>query len=241
VIITEQKSGEDLFALLGSARRVVLLGCSECATICKTGGTEQLLEFEKKLKTRGLEVSARCVLNPACNAQVVKKALKGIREELAGADAIVSFSCGDGTQTVAKLVGQMEHTFHIPVYPGNDTLFLGETTRAGEYVEACRACGRCELGWTGGICPVTCCAKGLLNGPCGGAKGRQCEVNADEECVWLRICDRLAAIGQLDNLLEIRPPRDYLKNVHPRRHVLESRRSADRLKEARAKEGQDAK
>jgi hypothetical protein len=227
VIITKQKSGEELFAFLTQARKVVLLGCAECATFCKTGGVEQLLEFEEKLRARGAEVVARRVLEPACNTQVVRKALRDIREQLTDADSIVSFTCGDGTQTVAKLIGQMEHTAHISVYPGNETLFLGETVRAGEYVEACRACGRCELGWTGGICPVTQCAKGLLNGPCGGAKGRQCEVNPEEECAWLRICERLEVLGQLDNLLEIRPPRNYLKNAPPRRHSLERPRRAE--------------
>lgn len=222
MIITEQKSTEALFAFLDRAHRVVLLGCSECATFCKTGGAEQLLEFEQKLtmlrqEGKDIEVAARLVLNPACNAQSVKKALKGIWAHLETADAVICFSCGDGTQTVAK---QIARSKSIPVYPGNDTLFLGETVRAGEYVEACRACGQCELGWTGGICPVTQCAKGLLNGPCGGAKGRMCEVNGEEECVWLRIYDRLEEIDQLENLLEIRPPRDHLKNVHPRVHSI---------------------
>ena len=219
MIITEQKKSEDLFAFLERANRVVLLGCSECATICKTGGAEQLLEFEKRLKSARpeVEVTVRLVLDPACNAPAVKKALKTIWPQVESADAVISFSCGDGTQTVAK---QIARARNIPVYPGNDTLFLGETARAGEYVEACRACGQCELGWTGGICPITQCPKGLMNGPCGGAKGRLCEVNRDEECVWLRIYDRLEELDQLDNLLEIRPPRDHLKNVHPRSHSI---------------------
>jgi hypothetical protein len=222
LIITEQKSEEALFAFLGKARKIVLLGCSECATFCKTGGAEQLLEFEKKLGPLGVEVLARLVLEPACNAYRVRLALqkggKGIGEILARAEAVLCFSCGDGVQTVARLTGQLEYACQIPVYPGNDTLFLGEIVRADDYVEACRACGNCELGWTGGICPTTQCAKGLLNGPCGGSKGRMCEVNGDEECAWLRIYDRLEILDQLDNLLEIRPPRDYMKDVHPRRH-----------------------
>jgi ferredoxin len=230
LIITEQKSEEALFSFLGKARKVVLLGCTECAALCRTGGAEQLLEFEKKLSPRGVEVLARLVLDPACNAQRVRLSLqksgRGIGALLSEADAVFCFSCGDGTQTVARLMGQLEYASHIPVYPGNDTLFLGEIVRAEDYVEGCRACGQCELGWTGGICPVTQCAKGLLNGPCGGAKGRMCEVNDEEECAWLRIYDRLEALDQLDNLLEIRPPRDHLKNVHPRRHSTRKPRAA---------------
>jgi hypothetical protein len=223
LIITEQKSGEALFAFLGKARKIVLLGCSECATFCGTGGAEQLLEFEEKLIPTGREVLARLILEPACNAHRVRLALQkggagGIGDVLAEAEAVLCFSCGDGVQTVARLMGQLDYACQIPVYPGNDTLFLGEIVRTGDYVEACRACGNCELGWTGGICPTTQCAKGLLNGPCGGTKNRMCEVNGDEECAWLRIYDRLEILDQLDNLLEIRPPRDHLKDVHPRRH-----------------------
>jgi hypothetical protein len=169
-----------------------------------------------------VEVLARLVLEPACNAQRVRLSLqrggKGIGAALAEAGAVFCFACGDGVQTVAKFMGQTEYASHVPVYPGNDTLFLGEIVRAGNYVEACRACGECQLDWTGGICPVTQCAKELLNGPCGGAKGRMCEVNPDEECAWLRIYDRLEALGQVDNLLAIRSPREHLKNVPPRRH-----------------------
>lgn len=229
MIITEQKEEGTLFGFLGKARKAVLLGCSECATVCGTGGAEQLLAFGEKLEARGVEILARLVLEPACNAQRVRLSLqrggKGIGAALAEAGVVFCFSCGDGVQTVAKFMGQTEYASHVPVYPGNDTLFLGEIVRAGNYVEACRACGECQLDWTGGICPVTQCAKELLNGPCGGAKGRMCEVNPDEECAWLRIYDRLEALGQVDNLLAIRSPREHLKNVPPRRHF--TRKPAD--------------
>ncbi|MCG6522194.1 methylenetetrahydrofolate reductase C-terminal domain-containing protein, partial [Vibrio parahaemolyticus] len=72
------------------------------------------------------------------------------------------------------------------------------------------------LGWTGGICPVTMCAKGLMNGACGGAKNGKCEVNSENDCAWIKIYERLEAIGQLDNLAEIRPPKDYSKQNNPR-------------------------
>ena len=95
-------------------------------------------------------------------------------------------------------------------------MFIGETKRIGEFEEACKACGDCELGWTGGICPVTMCAKGLINGACGGAKNGKCEVSQDNDCAWVKIYERLKDIDQLDNLLEIRPMKDYSKQNNPR-------------------------
>jgi hypothetical protein len=39
-------------------------------------------------------------------------------------------------------------------------------------------CGECTLAEFGGICPVTRCAKQMLNGPCGGSTSEGCEVSA---------------------------------------------------------------
>jgi len=59
----------------------------------------------------------------------------------------------------------------------------------------------------GGICPVTRCAKHMLNGPCSGSREDQCEVNPGRPCAWQLIYKRLKDIGQLDRLKEIKPPK----------------------------------
>ena len=122
-------------------------------------------------------------------------------------------ACGDGTQTVANFA-------KVPVYPANDTLFIGEVERIGHYSEACRACGECELGWAAGICPITRCAKSLLNGPCGGAKDGKCEINPENDCAWILIYNRLKELGKLDALLEIKEPKDYSKSANPKKLVV---------------------
>ena len=104
----------------------------------------------------------------------------------------------------------------MPVYPANNTLFIGEVERVGQFEEACKACGECELGWTGGICPVTMCAKGLINGACGGAKDGKCEISHENDCAWIKIYERLKDIDQLENLTAVRPPKDYSKQNNPR-------------------------
>jgi hypothetical protein len=50
------------------------------------------------------------------------------------------------------------------------------------------ACGDCVLSDFGGICPVTRCAKHMLNGPCGGSREDRCEVRPDRACAWQLIC-----------------------------------------------------
>ncbi|HCJ67524.1 MAG TPA: 5,10-methylene tetrahydromethanopterin reductase, partial [Elusimicrobia bacterium] len=62
------------------------------------------------------------------------------------------------------------------IYPGCDTLYLNGFQGLTPFNFDCAQCGQCFLNYTGGICPLTSCAKSLLNGPCGGAKNGKCEV-----------------------------------------------------------------
>ncbi|AOT69217.1 methylenetetrahydrofolate reductase C-terminal domain-containing protein [Geosporobacter ferrireducens] len=210
MIISQKKSQEELLSFLKGSQKIAITGCSLCASTCKVGGEEEILELKAWLEEEGKEVTGYKVLDPACNLLKTTKDLKKMKEELKDADAILSVACGDGTQTVAKAV-------KLPVYPGVDTMFIGEIERVGQYEESCRACGECELGWTGSICPITRCAKGLVNGPCGGAKDKKCEVNKENECAWIMIYEKMKELGQLDKLMEVREPKNYQKSNNPRK------------------------
>ncbi|MEA1949392.1 MAG: methylenetetrahydrofolate reductase C-terminal domain-containing protein, partial [Thermodesulfobacteriota bacterium] len=72
-----------------------------------------------------------------------------------------------------------------------------------------QACGECILARTGGICPVSRCAKRLLNGPCGGATKGKCEINKELDCAWQLIIDRLKALGKMDDYEKITPIKDW--------------------------------
>lgn len=216
MVVSEKKPIEELLGYLKGAKKVVLVGCGDCATACKTGGEPEIAEMKETLAANGIEVTGSVIIPTACNLLLGKKELKAVKDALKEADAVVSMACGDGTQTIMKNVKKQ----NIPVYPANDTLFIGEVERVGKFEEACKACGECELGWTGGICPVTMCAKGLVNGACGGAKNGKCEVSPDNDCAWVLIYERLKALGQLDNMKEVKAPKDYSKQLNPRRHEV---------------------
>jgi len=90
-------------------------------------------------------------------------------------------------------------------------------TKADKFYETCRACGDCLLHETGGICPITRCAKSLLNGPCGGQSKGKCEVGGGKnDCAWVLIYNRLKERNRLDLFTKFRPPRDYRVSEHPR-------------------------
>ncbi len=209
MIISQKKPDAEILDSLKDATKVVLMGCSECATVCQTGSEEAIAAMKVYLEENGKTVTCTIYPKASCNKLAVKKDLKDNKEAVGEAQAILTMSCGDGCQTVAGVT-------KLPVYPANDTMFLGEVERVGLFTEACRFCGQCVLASTGAICPITKCAKSLTNGPCGGAKDGMCEVNPKNQCGWIMIYNRLTELGQLDRLYDLKEPKGHLINAYPR-------------------------
>ncbi|MFW6159090.1 MAG: methylenetetrahydrofolate reductase C-terminal domain-containing protein [Planctomycetota bacterium] len=211
MIIQKQKAQETIEETLAPYDKVFIAGCAECATACQTGGEEEVAKMKERLEAAGKTVTGTVVYDTACLRGEVRQVSRDHESEIEQADAILALFCGAGVQTVG------DHLEHKPVIPGVDALFIGETIRAGKYAERCQACGECLLEITGGICPVTRCAKGLLNGPCGGyTEDGKCEVDPDKDCAWLLIYERLKERGQLDKIRELQAPKDYADQHPPR-------------------------
>ncbi len=208
MIITQKKPLDEVWQMLEGITRVALVGCGSCATSCKTGGEPELKEMKEYLESNGKTVTAMIIPAESCQKLLMKKELKALKDT--DTQAILTLACGDGVQTVAD-------NANIPVYPATNTMFLGQVERVGMFTEACKLCGDCLLGTTGGICPITKCAKSLVNGPCGGQKGGKCEVNPENNCAWIDIYYRLEALGQLDKLRKKRKDKDYKNFAYPRR------------------------
>lgn len=207
MIITQKKPIEELLAMLKGVKKAAIVGCGSCAAACQTGGEKEIQEMKAILEQHGIEVVATVLPEECCHKLLVKKETKALRS--CGAEAIVGMACGDGVQTVADNIP-------LPVYPANNTMFLGQIERVGMFHEYCRMCGDCVLGSTGGICPITKCAKSLVNGPCGGQKNGKCEVNPENDCAWIQIYNRLVATGQEQKLMQTRPDKGYADAAYPR-------------------------
>lgn len=207
MIITQKKPIEEVMAMLGDAKKIALIGCGSCATACATGGEKEIQELTTYLEAHGKEVVATVIADYCCMNMGVKSCMKKLNA--ANPDAIIGMSCGDGVQVAAK------HA-NVPVYPSNNTMFLGESVRFGLFEEACHLCGDCMLGMTGGICPISRCAKSLVNGPCGGQKNGKCEVNPENDCAWIQIYNRLESLDMLDKLTVRRPDKGYADVSYPR-------------------------
>lgn len=209
MIITQKKDRAKLLETIKEYNSFFLIGCSECSTLCGTGGEPELQEMKELLKSERKKVTGTFVAKTGCQVLGTKIELKPSKEALAETDCVLVMSCGAGTQSAVELFKDK------PVYPTNDSLFLGNMSRMQMFDERCSLCGECILDQTGGICPVTACPKGLLNGPCGGTNEGKCEVSPDIECAWVRIYNRLQKINRLDDLKKINEPKNWSAHSNP--------------------------
>jgi hypothetical protein len=196
MIITKKRDFQELLENIKNYRSVFLIGCSECAALCGTGGDEQVKELSEALRNEGKDVTGGTVAKTGCQVLGSKKELKAHKDALDKADCVLVMSCGAGTQAAVEIFEDK------PVYPTNDSLFLGNMTRFQMFDERCSLCGKCILDKTGGICPVTTCPKGLLNGPCGGMRDGYCEVSPDFPCAWIKIYERMKKLDDLESFCE---------------------------------------
>jgi ferredoxin len=210
MIVAKRKPFDEIMQLVKGHKKVLVVGCGTCVAVCLAGGEKEVavltteLDMGRKLANNPVALGS-ITLERQCDREYLAQ-LDGMVKDY---DALISMACGVGIQFLA------ERFPDTPVLPAVDTCGLAVNQDVGWYEERCRSCGRCVLGLTGGICPVTMCAKGLYNGPCGGTNKGSCEINADQPCAWFNIYERLKAQGRLDCIMEVQPPQEW-KDTTPR-------------------------
>ena len=216
MIVTNKKPLDEILKNLGAEKNIFLIGCGECSTTCKTGGEKELIEMKQMLAASGKNVTGYVIPKAPCVAsQVIREEAKN-RKAIEASDAILVMACGLGIQSV-----NVNLRMKKPVHTGCNTLFMSTLDKTGNFLfEKCSACGECVLDMTACICPVTLCAKGLLNGPCGGADKGKCEVDKERDCAWILIYKALKDKNQLSNMKKIQAPKDYSKSNKPRTRSL---------------------
>ncbi len=200
----EQKTISEIEEMISDYRKVLILGCGTCVTICFVGGEKEVANLASAIRL--IQRDKKCdkvIEEMTIKRQCEKEFLESIADKIKGADAVLSLSCSIGAQAVA------ENFPTVPVLPGVNTTFLGLIEEPGKWNEVCLACGDCIIHLTGGICPLTRCAKSLFNGPCGGSVDGKCEISPDVPCAWQQIHDRLASQNRLNLLDVFHPPRDW--------------------------------
>jgi len=107
LIITKAKPFPEILQSLEREKTIFLVGCSECATVCKTGGEEEVQAMRDRLQQEGKVISGQVILDPGCNLLEAKKEFRKHREEITHADSLVVMSCGGGTQIAQEASGKL--------------------------------------------------------------------------------------------------------------------------------------
>ena len=217
--ITKQKSAEEIDRLLNGLGRIFIIGCATCTTLTRTGGEPEVRAMKDRLSGQGKLVTGTMVLPVACD-NLTGEALNEYGQQIEQADVLLIMTCAFGVQTIARQLQKM-------VVPALDTIFIGKENGIGQFDEICTQCGTCILGETGGICPVTSCHKGLVNGPCGGTNNGKCEIDSEKDCAWTLIYNRLKDLGRLDLMRTLQKPRNHQREPSPGKMILEPSSQSD--------------
>ncbi|MCD6232688.1 methylenetetrahydrofolate reductase C-terminal domain-containing protein [Candidatus Aerophobetes bacterium] len=201
MLVMQVKPEEEILSRVWG-RRVFIFECFGCREVHFP--EEKIETLVEKFKEK---VIGKLSCDYLCRREFVQDYINEYCQEIERAEIILIFSCGVGTQVVSSLLEDKI------VYTACDTLYLNGFQGLTVQDFNCNQCGECYLNYTGGICPLTNCPKGLLNGPCGGAKNGKCEVNPEADCAWELIYNRLKKQGRLNLLKRVFPPRNYQKII----------------------------
>lgn len=218
MIVAKNKPIEEIVEEVKGFQKLLIAGCNECVTVCESGGKKEVAVLASALRmyfmNQGNDIKIdEVTLERQCDHEYLEE----IRNIIDQYDAVLSLACGVGVQFMA------EKYLRTPVLPGVDTCFMGVTEERGVWTERCQGCGQCILARTGGICPVSRCAKRLFNGPCGGSTKGHCEIDKDLVCGWQLILDRLTELEKMEDYEKLTPIKDWSteRAGGPRRVVRE--------------------
>lgn len=212
MIIAERKPFEEIKEYVKDYEKIMVLGCGTCVAVCQAGGEKEAAILASELRLalgsegRDITVTDETVVRQCDDEFMADTAfLEKVRE----ADIIISIACGVGVQHAYAFFNRAIEDKSVKVIPGLNTTFMGANLDVGHYEERCLGCGDCVLERTAGICPITRCAKSLLNGPCGGSSDGKCEISKDTDCAWHLIIERLEALGELERIRPVEIYKDW--------------------------------
>jgi len=218
MVVAESKPINEILAMIQPYKKILVAGCKGCVTVCNAGGTKEVeilaseIRIACKKEGQVAEVT-EITLERQCDPEYMDQLAEVIKDQ----EAVLSIACSVGPQYIA---GRFKDKI---VFPGLNTTFIGGSIEHGVFAEFCQACGACVIHHFGGLCPIARCSKSLLNGPCGGSAEGKCEIGNDVDCIWQLIYDRLKGLGQLDQLTQIIPCKDWStsRDGGPRKTIRE--------------------
>jgi len=218
MIVADRKPITEILDMVKDCKKILVLGCKGCVTVCNVGGTKEVgilssaLKIARKKDENPLEIDEK-TLERQCDPEYIEI----VKDMVDNYDAVVSMACGVGPQFLAEAYPQSK------IFPSVNTTFFGGAVAHGIWEERCAGCGTCVIHYYDGMCPVARCSKSILNGPCGGSSSGKCEISGDVDCIWDMIVRKKMEQGRLDDLLVYKPAKDWgtARDGGPRRSIRE--------------------
>ncbi|MCK4366744.1 MAG: hypothetical protein KAW84_02215, partial [Thermoplasmata archaeon] len=134
MIVTEEKPLEEIMSFLSGYKKILVAGCDGCDQpprgLREAKSLALLIEMASKLKGEEVETMYTTVIKQ-CDDKIAHSTLSPLME---GVDAVVSLSCGIGVQVLSDVLED------APVFPGQNTMFMGSEEREmGTVSERCAA------------------------------------------------------------------------------------------------------
>jgi len=220
MIIAERKPFDELKSFIADKKKVLVVGCRGCVTVCNAGGTKEVgilaseLRLDASKEGRELTVDEH-TLERQCDPEYIEELVELVGKNY---DVILSMACSVGPQFIIARYPDQN------VYPSLNTLFMGGALQHGIWAERCQGCGNCVIHKFGGMCPIARCAKSLQNGPCGGSADGVCEISKEVDCIWHLITTKMMETGQVETeFAPVQPMKDWstARDGGPRKIVRE--------------------
>ena len=138
MIVGNRKSLEEILQMIKPYKKILLLGCRECVTVCAAGGEREVGVLASELKMSrakdGQDIEIKeFSLERQCDFEYIDL-IKPFVDEY---EVILSTACGAGIQYTAERFPKKV------VLPAIDTTFLGVTLEQRLWSERCQGCGQC--------------------------------------------------------------------------------------------------
>ena len=107
MIVANRKSLEEILTMIQPYKKVILLGCNECVTVCAVGGEREVGVLASELRLwyskEGKEIEIKeHTIERQCDHEYIDQ----IRPFVGDYEAIVSIACGAGISTWQRNTGQ---------------------------------------------------------------------------------------------------------------------------------------
>ncbi|HSO20546.1 MAG TPA: hypothetical protein VLT88_13875 [Desulfosarcina sp.] len=140
MIVADRKSLEEIQDMIKAYKKILLVGCKGCVTVCNVGGAKEVgvlaatLKIARKKDGNPIEIDEK-TLERQCDPEYIEQ----IRDIYDQYDAVLSMACGVGPQFLSEAYPGQKF------YPTVNTKFFGGAVTHGIWEERCAGCGTCVI------------------------------------------------------------------------------------------------